>query len=82
MNWETMVRDVTHDAPVDPTVTTRFALPEVTQCAGVGTYRPEALRNHDRFKHLYPGGQTSPASSSSQEAELTSIPPQQPGSTG
>jgi uncharacterized protein (DUF2235 family) len=82
MNWETKVRDVTHDAPVDPTVTTRFALPEVTQCAGVGAYRPEALRNHDRFKHLYPGGQTSPASSSSQEAELTSIPPQQPGSTG
>jgi uncharacterized protein (DUF2235 family) len=76
MNWETKVRDMTHDAPVDPTVTARFALPGVTQCANVGPYRPEALRNHDNFKHFYPGGQAAPASSSP-EAELSSIPPQQ-----
>jgi hypothetical protein len=79
MNWETKVRDMTHDAPVDPTVTERFALPEVMQCAGVGAYRPEALGNHDSFKHLYPGGQAAPASS---EAKLTSIPPQPPENAG
>jgi hypothetical protein len=52
-NWETKVRDITHDAPVDPTVKTRADLPSVTQCATVGPYRPDALRNHDDFKHLY-----------------------------
>jgi hypothetical protein len=77
MNWETKVRDVTHDAPVDPTVAARFALPEVMQCAGVGPYGPEALRNHDSFKHLCPGSQAALASSS-QETELSSIAPQQP----
>jgi hypothetical protein len=49
-------------------VTARFALPEVMQCAGVGPYRPDVRRNHDSFKHLYPGGQAAPASS--QEAGL------------
>ena len=67
MNWETKVRGITHDAPVDPTVTTRFALPEVTQCANVGPYRPEALRKHDDFKHLYQGDLTSPASPPAQK---------------
>jgi uncharacterized protein (DUF2235 family) len=52
-NWETKVRDISHDAPVDPTVTTRAGLPEVTQCAIVGPYRPEALRRHDDFRQLY-----------------------------
>ena len=79
---ETKVRDMTHDAPVDPTVTARFAFPEVMQCASVGPYRPEGLRNHDSFKHLYPGSQTAPASSSSVTAELTSILPQQPEIAG
>jgi len=54
MNWPTKVRDVTHDAPVHPTVRARFQLAEVTQCTSVGPYRPEALRNHDDFKQLYP----------------------------
>jgi len=67
MNWETKVRGITHDAPVDPTLTTRFALPEVTQCANVGPYRPEALRKHDDFKHLYQGDLTSPASPPAQK---------------
>jgi uncharacterized protein (DUF2235 family) len=53
-NWETKFRDITHDAPVDPTVTTRAGFPEVTQCAAVGPYRPDALRKHDDFKQLYP----------------------------
>lgn len=53
LNWATKVRDVTQDAPVHPTVAYRFALAEVTQCAAVGPYRPEALRGHDKFKRLY-----------------------------
>lgn len=52
-NWETKVRDINHEAPVDPTVTTRASLPKVAQCSTVGPYRPEGLRNHDDFKHLY-----------------------------
>jgi uncharacterized protein (DUF2235 family) len=54
LNWSQQIRDITHDAAVHPTVADRFALPEVAQCASVGPYRPEALRQHDRFKHLYP----------------------------
>jgi uncharacterized protein (DUF2235 family) len=53
MNWETKVRDITHDAPVDPTVKTRAGLTSVTQCSAAGPYRPEALRRHDDFKDLY-----------------------------
>jgi hypothetical protein len=53
MNWTAKIRDITHDAPVHPTVQTRFALTEVTQCASIGSYRPEALRRHDNFKQLY-----------------------------
>lgn len=56
-NWETKVRDITHNAPVDPTVKTRAGLPVVAQCAAVGPYRPEALRKHDDFKQLYPPAQ-------------------------
>ena len=52
-NWETNIREMNHQAPVDPTVKTRAALDKVTQCAGTGPYRPEALRNHDDFKHYY-----------------------------
>jgi hypothetical protein len=36
---------MTHDAPVGTTVTTRFAIPAVTQCAGIGPYKSEALRS-------------------------------------
>ena len=53
-NWEIKIRTITHDAIVHPTVETRFALPSVIQCADVGPYRPEALRNHDKFKDRYP----------------------------
>jgi T6SS, Phospholipase effector Tle1-like, catalytic domain len=53
MNWAIHVRTITHDAPVHPTVVARFELPLVTQCASVGTYRPEALRSHDQFKVFY-----------------------------
>ena len=57
MNWPTKIRDITHDAPVHPTVQTRFGLPEVAQCASAGPYRPEALRSHDDFKQQYPPAQ-------------------------
>jgi uncharacterized protein (DUF2235 family) len=49
-NWETKIRDIPHNAPLDPTVTVRAGLAQVTQCASVGPYRPEALRDHDEFK--------------------------------
>ncbi|MBR0695930.1 DUF2235 domain-containing protein [Bradyrhizobium lablabi] len=55
LNWEVEVRSITHDAPVHPTVANRFELPEVTQCAVTGPYRPEALRLHDTFKRFYSG---------------------------
>ena len=51
--WETKVRVIDPAARVDPTVTTRAGLPAVVQCASVGPYRPEALRNHNDFKQLY-----------------------------
>jgi hypothetical protein len=54
MNWPTKIRDITPDAPLHPAVRARFGLPEVTQCAGVGPYRPEALRHHHDFMNLYP----------------------------
>ncbi|WP_431203254.1 DUF2235 domain-containing protein [Bradyrhizobium betae] len=53
-NWEVEVREINHQAPVHPTVRTRFDLPEVRQCAGVGAYRPTALASHDDFKRYYP----------------------------
>lgn len=53
-NWEVKVRDNPVDARVHSTVEQRFLLPSVVQCAGVGPYRPVALKNHDKFKALYP----------------------------
>lgn len=59
-NWETKIREMNHEAPVDPTVKMRAALDKVTQCAGTGPYRPEALRNHNDFKQYYqPTGEAS-----------------------
>ena len=66
-NWETKIRDMNHEAPVDPTVKTRAALPKVTQCAGVGPYRPEALRSHDDFKNYYLLPEVGPAQTSPPE---------------
>ncbi|TAI60328.1 DUF2235 domain-containing protein [Bradyrhizobium sp. Leo170] len=53
MNWEIEVRQIQHDAPVHPIVSERFELASVAQCANVGPYRPEALKQHDAFKHFY-----------------------------
>lgn len=52
-NWEVEVREINQKAPVHETVRTRFGLPQVTQCARVGAYRPDALANHDDFKQYY-----------------------------
>lgn len=52
-NWEVELRNITHNAPVHPTVVARFNLPAVLQCARVGPYRPDALANHDDFKRFY-----------------------------
>ena len=52
--WEIKVRDIKPDAPVDESVDQRFNLPLVIQCAGTGPYRPKALKDHEKFKHLYP----------------------------
>jgi hypothetical protein len=53
-NYETIKRAVLHDANVHDTVTERFALEEVINCAKAGKYRPEALRGHDKYKQFYP----------------------------
>lgn len=52
-NWETKVRTIDPKAIIDPTVEVRAALAEVTQCAGKGAYRPDALHDHVKFRHLY-----------------------------
>ena len=54
-SWEVQVRTIDPHAPVHPTVDTRFALPIVVQCSGFGAYRPEALKNHEKFRHFYEG---------------------------
>lgn len=53
-NWETKIREVTHDAPLDPTVVVRAGLAQVAQCATVGPYRPAALHDHDVFFKPHP----------------------------
>jgi hypothetical protein len=53
-SWETKIREIKPDAPVHETVEQRVALPSVIQCAGTGSYRPRALKDHAKFKHLYP----------------------------
>ena len=53
LGWETQVRKVNPEAPVHPSVVERFALADVAQSAGSGPYRPPALAEHSKFKHLY-----------------------------
>jgi hypothetical protein len=36
-----------------PSVDERFALASVPHQGGSGPYRPEALRDHNKYKHLY-----------------------------
>jgi uncharacterized protein (DUF2235 family) len=54
LNWPEQMRKIPYDARVDESVRQRFRLDNVTQCAGHGKYRPEAMRHHDEFGTLYP----------------------------
>jgi len=58
MNWKVEIREINPKAMTHPTVAERFALAEVTQCAGFGPYRPESLRNHTAFKAYYEAGES------------------------
>jgi hypothetical protein len=51
--WPEEMRAIPHDAVVHDSVRERFGLDNVPQCAGVGPYRPEALRAHDEFATYY-----------------------------
>ena len=53
-NWPIEIRNITHNAPVDPTVRERFDFADIVQCSGIGAYRPESLAHHDDFKRYYP----------------------------
>lgn len=53
LGWPVKVRDIPEEALVHPSVRERFALPEVTQCAGRGPYRPAALAGHRDFRSAY-----------------------------
>jgi hypothetical protein len=74
-NWETKIREVTHDAPLDPTVDVRAGLAQVAQCATVGPYRPAALHEHDIFKP------PPPDSGAGSSPEIHGSPPLQSGLT-
>ena len=51
--WGVKLREIPNGATVHPTVDQRYALPAVQQCSRMAPYRPEALRDDDRYKHLY-----------------------------
>lgn len=51
--WKTRYRDPVKDATVHKSVDERFALSAVPKQGSYGPYRPEALREHERFKDLY-----------------------------
>jgi hypothetical protein len=55
-NYKVIKRSILPAAKIHPTVKERFALEKVIDCAAdaVGTYRPEALREHDDFNQFYP----------------------------
>lgn len=51
--WPVRRRDPVDNATLHPSVAQRFAMETVPSQGADGPYRPEALRNHDHFKHLY-----------------------------
>lgn len=53
LSWKKAVRDPPPGAPMHPSVDERFAMASVPHQGGDGPYRPEALRNHERYRHLY-----------------------------
>ncbi len=53
LSWEVEHRSPKSNATLHPSVAERFALDSVPHQGGDGPYRPEALRHHERFDHLY-----------------------------
>lgn len=53
MSWKQSIRDPKADSPVHTSVVERFAREQVDYLGGQGPYRPEALRKHEQFRHLY-----------------------------
>lgn len=53
LTWKAKLRDPIAAATLHPSVEERFGLETVVRQGGEGPYRPEPLRNHDRFRHLY-----------------------------
>lgn len=51
--WPVRQRDPVNNATLHPSVAQRFAMETVPSQGADGLYRPEALRNHELFKHLY-----------------------------
>ncbi|CAB4920422.1 unannotated protein [freshwater metagenome] len=53
LSWKVEHRSPKRNATLHPSVAERFALDSVPHQGGDGPYRPEALRHHERFDHLY-----------------------------
>lgn len=51
--WGVEHRQPVTNATLHPSVEQRFQLASVVKQGGEGPYRPEALRNHELFEHLY-----------------------------
>lgn len=51
--WPVQYRDPVENATLHQSVAERFAFESVPRQGGDGPYRPEALRLHESFKHLY-----------------------------
>jgi uncharacterized protein (DUF2235 family) len=52
-SWSEATRKAVLGAPVHSSVHERFALPSIHKCGAMHAYRPEALREDERFKHYY-----------------------------
>jgi uncharacterized protein (DUF2235 family) len=79
-NYEIIKRAIPHQATIHATVKERFALETVIDCAAdnVCNYRPEALRDHDDFKHSYsdpPRADAPPPGRSEEPALNAQLPP-------
>ena len=53
LSWKAQLRDPVAAATLHPSVGERFGLESVVRQGGEGPYRPEALREHENFRHLY-----------------------------
>lgn len=54
LNWPVKSRKGVLGATLHSSVSERFNLSTVSQCGRLMAYRPETLREDERFKHLYP----------------------------